>query len=149
MKHHKRFAVTTLLLGSLGFGLGCSGLADSLVSASGSEISTGDDAQMPADYPLPAPPGHEKPTSVIKMPMGELTMVTVTFEMDDAMVHEAFYTKHFRDAGVDVTTETSDVLGTKTVVLAKQDQSQSVVLSQSYGSSSVSLVTMTKTGPSD
>ena len=140
------FAAVGIALGALGFGLGCSGLAESVVSMSGSEIQQGDDAQMPADFPIPHPPGHDKPITVVKMPMGELSMTTVAFEIEDPMAHEAFYKQHFEDANQTVKTETTEVMGTKSVVIATHDQTQSVLLSESFSGNSISLVTMTKTG---
>jgi len=62
-------------------GLGCSGISESLMSLSGTEVAMGDNAEHPDDFPLPPPPLGEIMTS-LSTGLGGAKTTTVIYELD-------------------------------------------------------------------
>jgi hypothetical protein len=73
----KRAAVVALLAALC---LGCSGLGQKMMEWSGSEIAVGEDAVVPADFPMPAPPVGKLVTSA-KVNLGPVRTTTVVYEL--------------------------------------------------------------------
>lgn len=87
------------------FALGCSGLAEQLMSAAGVEadISTGDDAVHPDDFPLP-PPDDGTIIQSMSMDMAGIETVTVQYELPEGADTAAIidrYEEAIRGLGVE------------------------------------------------
>jgi hypothetical protein len=72
----KRLALVAMVAA---LSLGCGGLGQKMMEWSGSEIAIGEDATVPADFPLPAPPTGKLLTSA-KVNLGSLRTTTVVYE---------------------------------------------------------------------
>ncbi|MBX2796269.1 MAG: hypothetical protein KTR31_01330 [Myxococcales bacterium] len=75
--------------------LGCSGLGDTLMEMSGTEIAMGDDAEHPADHPLPPlADGEGKIVSAVSMNMAGVKTSTVQYEIAEGTSNDAVLEKY-------------------------------------------------------
>ncbi|MCB9679717.1 MAG: hypothetical protein H6737_31715 [Alphaproteobacteria bacterium] len=120
------------------FLLGCSGIAEGLAELiSGSEIEVdgdrvvltnpdgstqvitqGENASLPADFPLPAPPGDIPIDSVVDSDDGGPRTVSYRLrDADDANAIVAFYSDWFVAEGIEVASDHQNLAGMRTAAM--------------------------------
>ena len=127
------------------FALGCSGMGEKLLELSGTEIKMGEDAEHPADFPLPPPEQGELMTSM-SMGLAGMQTATVQYELPAGTDVEAVlkkYEEHLTAAGHEV--QRTDQDGAKTVSAQVGDgEVITAAISKAGDKSVLSLVAVTK-----
>jgi hypothetical protein len=125
---------------TLAFTLGCAGLSESIADMAGVDVQTGPDAVMPADFPLPPPPGAERPASVVKTNQAGKASTIVSYQVDDLGPSEAFYAAWFAEQGIEPRVNEQSMLGTSNKVYTSPDGAAIVTLVNSAGQLTVTLM---------
>ena len=123
--------------------LACSGLPQSIIEgATGGGVSVGDNAEFPADFPLPAPPpGSGTIMNVVKTETGDQKSITIMYQLaESAPDLIAYYQDAMQKKGITVTRSTSEGSGASSDSLVAQDGSIVVTVSAAYTQRTLTMV---------
>ena len=131
----RKLVLAIALSTSVGFALGCAGLADMIgVEA---DVASGDDAVHPDDFPLP-PPEAGKLVNSVTVSVAGMNTVTVQYKLDDGSNNAAIldhYEQVMKDQGLEPVRQDDQVTA--------QSESGTMVTAQIGADDTLSLVSVT------